>query len=117
MAAKKSVIVLATVVVGLLILTSCNNTPTVPIPPPEMTTVSPPGEDGYALVNGSSGTAAPGDVILVFNYDLQSGIISVAKEDGSFLVEIEADVGHVLLVQIKRDNDLSEEEEFVVPSS
>ena len=100
---------------GLLIVIGCNNTPTVPIPPPEMTIVSSPGEDGYALVNGVPGSAQEGDVILVFNIDLQSGVICLAEADGSFQVEIEAEAGHILFVQIKRDNDLSDEEEFVVP--
>lgn len=106
--------VVVALVLGLLL--GCNNTPTVPIPPPEMTMVSPPGQDGYATVSGDPGVAEEGDIILVFNFSLNAGVMVLAAGNGSFEVDIEAEAGDRLLVQIKRDNELSEEEELFVPS-
>jgi len=103
------------IAVGLLFLLSCDNTPTVPVPPPEMVTVMPP-ESGIATVIGDPQAASEDDVVLVFNEDQGIGVMTTALKDGSFVTEIEADVGDLLIIQIKRDNILSREEAHEVPA-
>lgn len=94
----------------------CATTPTVPVPPPELTQVSSPDPDGRTVVRGPAGTAEQDDIVLVFNYDSGLGVmLRVENEDGSFEVEVTAAVGDELLVQIKRDNRLSLEEGRIVP--
>ncbi len=109
-------IAIASVAIGLFLLLSCDNTPTVPVPPPEMVMVMPP-SSGVAMVVGPSGAASEDDVVLVFNEDQGIGVMTTAEKDGSFQTEIQATVGDLLIVQIKRDNILSREEAHEVPST
>lgn len=102
----------------LCALMSCNSTPTVPVPPPEMTfvKVSTPDSNYHVFVVGEPNAASSRDVVIVFNEDKGNGVLQDVKDDGSFSVEIAANVGDVLVVQVKRDNQLSSEEELVVPA-
>jgi len=97
---------------------ACNSTPTVPVPPPEMTFVSTssPNPENSVIVSGESSAAHEGDIVLLFNDDSGKGVMSEAMIDGSFELTIFAETGNVLILQIKRDNVLSVEKELVVPS-
>ena len=100
-------------VLGLIFvfaLVGCNTSPTVPIPPPEAIIVEPPNEEGFSQVKGEPGAAKEDDVVLVFNMDLGKGVMTVAEDDGSFEVEIEAEIGDKISVQIKRDDTVSDNE-------
>ncbi|MCU0664129.1 MAG: hypothetical protein MUC50_17600 [Myxococcota bacterium] len=95
---------------------SCNTTPTVPVPPPEVTSVSAPNESGRSIVVGPAAAAEQDDIVMVFNYDDGQGVmLRVENDDGSFEVGVEAAPGDELLIQIKRDNHLSREEGRIVP--
>jgi len=98
----------------------CDNTPTVPVPPPEMEAivVGPPdgGDEGNVTVTGASGASGAGDVVMVFDVDLGAGVMVEAEEDGSFEVIIWARVGDELVIQIKRGGGLSDEQTTIVPS-
>lgn len=98
------------------LLGACNSSPTVPIPPPEFTLiiVSSPDVDGNVTVTGEPDSADDGDVVLVFNDDTGVGAMKEAAPDGSFEIIVEAEVNHIIVVQIKRDNRLSSEEDILV---
>lgn len=98
----------------LLCWMSCNSSPTVPVPPPEMIVVNAPSEDGYAVVFGKPGAAIVGDSILVFNKNISRGVVTPVEEDGSFEVEIEASAGDRLSIQTIRNDLISENETVVV---
>jgi len=103
--------------IALIALISCNSTPTVPVPPPEMTyiSISSPDQNGQVSVVGNPNAAGSDDVIIVYNETAGSGVIEDAANDGSFSINISASTGDVIVIQIKRDNRLSVEEELVVP--
>lgn len=92
-------------------LAGCNSTPTVPIPPPDMreVTTTSPDADGFVTVLGGQSAAEPESMVLLFNEDLQSGVIETAEEDGSFEAMVEADIGNTLVLQLKVDDALSYE--------
>ncbi|MCP4678840.1 MAG: hypothetical protein GY854_25805 [Deltaproteobacteria bacterium] len=96
--------------VAIFTLVGCNSSPTVPLPPPELVHVDPPDEDGFSLIKGEPGAAEEDDVILVFNKTLGEGVMTVAEKDGSFEVEIEAEIGDKISLQIKRDDTVSDDE-------
>jgi hypothetical protein len=100
----------------LLVLPGCNNTPTVPVPPPDMreVTTTSPDADGFATIQGETGAAEPDSVVLLFNEDIESGVMETAGSDGSFQAVIEADVGHTLVLQLKVENALSYERYITV---
>lgn len=77
--------------------------------------VSTPDIDGNVNVNGQPSVASDGDIVLVFNDDTGYGAMKEAAVDGSFEVTIQAAVNHIIVVQIKRDNRLSSEENLIVP--
>jgi hypothetical protein len=101
---------------GILLFARCANTPTVPLPPPEMTTVTAPDSTGYSLVAGTTDVATGEDVAMAFNEELRLGVMAAVEADGAFEMEIEADSGHTIVVQIKRGSLLSREEVLTVPS-
>ena len=101
---------------GLLaLLGACNDAPTVPIPPPEICVVSPPDADGLCTV-GCEGGNTERNVALVYNPSWGRGVMQETDEDGSFELQIEADPGDELLIQIKYDRRLSNELAEAVPS-
>lgn len=104
---------LATVFLAL----SCNNSPTVPIPPPEAWYIISPNEDGYAVVIGEPGAADPGDVAVVHNKNSDEYAAEGVESDGSFEVEIIAEVGDKIVLHIIHDSKYSDEsDEKEVPS-
>jgi hypothetical protein len=108
--------VLLTAIGGLLaLLSACADSPTVPIPPPEICAISPPDADGICTVGCEGGSTAR-NIALVYNDSWGMGVMQETEEDGSFETQIEADVGDVLLIQIKQDRKLSAEEALTVPS-
>jgi hypothetical protein len=98
------------------IVTACDTTPTVPVPPPEVCAASVPNAEGFCEVGCDEGYT-PRDVALVYNRDWGEGVMRKTNEDGSFTLEIEADAGNVLIIQLKHDNDLSAEVAITVPAS
>jgi len=99
------------VILASFLLVTCANTPTVPVPPPDatvVTTVSPDLE-GFVDIVGGVGAAEDSSVVLVFNQRTESGVMETAAENGSFSARLEADIGDWLLLQVKRDDSLSEE--------
>lgn len=106
------------VVLGGVIVTlaGCANTPTVPVPPPEVTEIDPPEDDGWARTWAPADSVEPGDVVLVWNETGGHGVMVLAEDDGSFDTLIEATSGDEIIVQVKRDNRLSREEGHFVPN-
>jgi hypothetical protein len=102
------------VLVGILLLftLSCNNTPTVPLPPPDITVVSStsPDEDGMVNVTGGDRTVDPDSVVLLYNDDAEAGVMEPARADGSFEAKIAAEAGDVLILQYIIDRAISYEE-------
>ncbi len=93
----------------------CANTPTVPVPPPEITEIDAPEEDGWSRAWAPKESVEPGDVVLVWNETAGHGVMVLAEEDGSFDALIEASAGDEIIVQVKRNNRLSREEGHFVP--
>jgi hypothetical protein len=94
---------------------SCDNTPTVPVPPPEVLLVSAP-VGGYSQVLIDPGEAEQGDIVLVFNENSGFGVMErIESQDGSLAVDVEAEAQDRLVIQIKHDNELSIEEAHTVP--
>jgi hypothetical protein len=94
---------------------SCNSTPTVPVPPPEFCAVSPPDENGLCEVGCEEGYNER-DVALVYNENWGQGVMQATNEDGSFVAEVEADPGDVLVIQLKHASRLSAEVRLTVPA-
>ena len=111
---KKQIFQILSVFILTVSAWGCNSSPTVPIPPPTATqvTTTSPDNMGNILITGEPDTARWGDLIIVYNDSTGAGIVEEAEEDGSFEVELQADEMDVIVVQIKRGDDLSEE--FVV---
>ena len=101
---------------SVLTFTSCNSSPTVPVPPPTMTkvTTTDPDNLGYVTVIGEANAAKWGDIVLVFNDNTGVGAMKDAEIDGSFEVAIAAQKTHVLVLQIMRNAQLSDPEEITV---
>jgi hypothetical protein len=98
-----------------LLAAACDSTPTVPVPPPEICAVSAPDETGLCTVGCEQGYTQR-DVALVYNENWGSGLMQETEDDGSFQLGIEADVGDVLIVQLKHENRLSAEVRLTVPA-
>ena len=111
-------LILATIAVVLLVALGCNTTPTVPVPPPEACAIpEPPDESGYCTVECERQSDEE-DVALVFNDELGVGVMELVESvagDGSFAIEIEADPGDTITVEIKRNGELSSQKILVVP--
>ena len=99
-----------------LSIPGCSNTPTVPVPPPDMkeVTTTSPDTDGFATISGQTGAAEPDSIVLLFNEDMESGVMETAESDGSFEAVIHAEAGHTLVLQLKLDNSLSLERYITV---
>ena len=107
---------LAAIALIALSLLGCNSTPTVPVPPPELCGVTAPDTDGIAIVTCDEGQTAR-NVALVYNDNWGSGVMQETNDDGSFVVEIEANAGDGLIIQMKYDNRLSAETYLTVPDA
>ncbi|MCP4606717.1 MAG: hypothetical protein GY847_40450 [Proteobacteria bacterium] len=99
----------------LFLLVSCNSSPTVPVPPPEMWEVWPPNDEGYSVVIGQPDSAEEGDMALVTNEDLDLSEMEKVESDGSFEVEIEADIGDTIVLQILHNDSVSKKTQKEVP--
>jgi hypothetical protein len=95
---------------------SCANTPTTPLPPPDLTVVSSttPDPDGFVTVQGGANAAEPNSVVLLFNEKSGSGVMETADGNGAFTASLEAAVGDELLLQYKIDTALSYDEAITV---
>jgi hypothetical protein len=100
--------VVATVVVALFL--GCNSSPTVPVPPPNATLIqtSIPDDSGFVTVVGEPDARfGLDDVALVFNDNSGGGVMTDVKQNGAFETRIMAQVNDLLIIQIKRDSQLS----------
>jgi hypothetical protein len=114
---KSMICLLAAALFALSLLLGCNDSPTVPIPPPEAWYILTPNEDGYAVVVGLPGAADEGDAAVVHNKNSDEYAMDAVEGDGSFEVAIPAEVGDIVVLQIMRGNNVSEEsDEKEVPS-
>ncbi len=69
--------------------------------PPGALKVSMPDADGYVIVRGGAGLAAPGTPVLVINKTKNIVLTIVANEDGSFEGRVRADISDEVVVQVK----------------
>ena len=95
----------------LMLGAGCNSSPTVPVPPPQATSIeaSVPDQDGFVTVSGMPDPRyGLEDVALVFNDNTGDGVMTDVQLDGSFLTRILANYDDILIIQIKRDNHISE---------
>jgi hypothetical protein len=112
----RSAIALAVLSALLAIATGCNSTPTVPVPPPEFCGITAPDEDaGTAVVSCEAGETDR-NIALVFNDDLHRGVMQETNDAGAFSVEVEANAGDTILIQMKYDDRLSAEITEFVPA-
>lgn len=90
-------------------VSSCSNSPTVPLPPPDMTviTATTPDEEGFVTVSGGEEAAEPESIVLLFNETSESGVMEAADPDGSFEARLEAARGDSLVLQYKVDAEIS----------
>jgi hypothetical protein len=112
----RAAITLAMLPALLAIATGCNSTPTVPVPPPEFCGVTPPDIDGIVIVNCDGGQTAR-NIALVFNDELGRGVMQETNEDGSFSIQVEANVDDPIIIQIMYDDRLSAEVYMTVPAA
>jgi hypothetical protein len=103
--------------IGLLLFVGCDDSPAGRLPPPETTYVTPPNPQGYATVSGAAGTAYGDEVVLVYNEDTGVGVMESVDEDGEFEVQVAAEIGDVIVVQIKLGYALSPEQMYEIPAS
>lgn len=104
------------VLVGMFLLSTvgCNNTPTVPLPPPEVVSSTSPDGDGFVTVVGGVDDADPESIVLLYNEETESGVMEAAEENGTFEVRVAAEPGDTLVLQYKIANALSYEETIIV---
>ena len=96
----------------LFAIAGCNNTPTVPLPPPDVTVVSTtePDTDGMVTVTGGDNAADPDSIVLLYNEDAETGVMEAAEQNGAFEARVEAKSGDTLVLQYKIDSAISYEE-------
>ncbi|MBN2716385.1 MAG: hypothetical protein JXX14_11060 [Deltaproteobacteria bacterium] len=102
-----------TLVTIILVLwgAGCNSSPTVPVPPPQATLIqtSVPDPDGFVTVSGAPDPRfGIDDVALVFNDNRGIGVMTDVQQNGAFETRITAQLNDLLIIQIKRDNKISE---------
>jgi hypothetical protein len=82
---------------------SCNNTPTLPLPPPvAQATID---EQGFALVVGEVHALA---YVSVLNESTDQGVITRADDEGHFETRLAAEVGDLLTVWQDIGGEISE---------
>ncbi len=108
--------VVALMMAAAITTLSCNNSPTVPLPPPDMTEVShtPPDEDGFVTVSGDPESAEPESIVLLFNETQGHGVMETAAEDGAFEASVQANPGNTLELQLTDQDKLSDIRYIVV---
>jgi hypothetical protein len=94
---------LACALLLVLACASCNNTPTLPLPPPvAQATLD---EQGFALVTGEVHAHA---YVSVLNESTEAGVITRADGEGRFQARLEAEVGDLLTIWQDVAGELSE---------
>ena len=106
MKCKWSIVPLGVVVLSVL---GCNNSPTVPLPPPDVAVISSsePDEDGVVVVTGGDDAAEPDSIVLLYNDDSKSGVMEPADGNGSFEAAIPAVAGDTLILRYMIDDEIS----------
>ena len=94
---------------------ACDSTPTVPVPPPEICEASVPTAEDLCTVTCESSSTLK-DVALVYNDSIGEGVMRATADDGSFSVDVTAQSGDDIIVQMKQDDRLSAEVWLIVPS-
>jgi undecaprenyl-diphosphatase len=99
-----------------ILFVSCANTPTTPLPPPDLTVVSTttPDTDGFVTVVGGTNAAEPDSVVLLFNEKTGSGVMETADNNGAFTASLEAAAGDELVLQYKIETAISYDEAITV---
>ena len=104
----------ATVLWGIVLLTcaQCNNTPTVPLPPPDVTVISSsePDDDGVVVVKGEEEAAEPESIVLLYNDTSKSGVMKPANRVGAFEAAVPAEAGDTLVLRYMIDDEISYKE-------
>ena len=103
-----------TVLFFVIVMAGCDNTPTVPIPPPEMVVVSAPA-DGYTEVVGEPGSVEDDALVIILNEAISEGVISEAETDGSFYAVVKAQPKDTLSVRQAVELKISKPSFFTVP--
>ncbi len=76
------------------VATACA-TPTLPLPPPDALTISPPDVDGIVTVTGE---VLPDAYVYCLNLDTEMGVFLRADDTGMFTIRIPAESGQYLSV-------------------
>lgn len=111
---RRALLLIAAVAAVGFLVAACDSTPTVPVPPPEFCEAAVP-VGGLCTVSCASNNTEI-DVALVYNDTLGEGVMQETEDDGSFVVQVAAEEGDKLIVQLKQDNNLSAEVYLTVPS-
>ena len=113
---RMSHLMLALLTASALLALSCNNSPTVPLPPPDMTSVSytPPDDDGFVTVTGEPESAEPDSIVLLFNETQGHGVMETAADNGAFEASVMASPGNTLELQVTDQDKLSDIRYIVV---
>ncbi|MCC7542516.1 MAG: hypothetical protein IT379_40240 [Deltaproteobacteria bacterium] len=80
-----------------LVLSACNG-PTLPLPPPATPMLIVDAASGTVTLRGGPGNVAPRALVIVYNEDLERGVVVMATEQGEWEATVEAVVGHSLTV-------------------
>ncbi len=93
----------------LLAFLGCNNTPTVPLPPPDVTVISSsePDENGVVIVTGDEEAAEPESIVLLYNDTTKAGVMEPANAAGAFEAAVPAEAGDVLVLRYMIDDEIS----------
>lgn len=97
-----------------LVSTSCNTTPTLPLPPP-LATASVPDEQGFSLVEGQAEADAYVSVLNEDSPETEKGVITQADQEGAYSVKVKAKSDDRLIVWQTVDGESSELRRLFVP--
>jgi hypothetical protein len=103
---------LPTLRAALLALGACNTTPTLPLPPPVVSAITAPDENGLVSVRGAALERA---YVSILNNDTSEGVITQAADDGSFQATIAASAGDRLEVWQEQNGESGEHLDIGVP--
>lgn len=95
----------------------CDSSPTVPVPPPQATLIktTTPDVNGFVTVTGAPDPRfGIQDVALVFNDDTGVGAMTDVEDNGGFETRIQAQINHLLVIQILRGGRVSQGTEIPV---
>jgi len=97
---------------SVLAFQACNTTPTLPLPPPVVSSISTPDANGLVSVRG---TALQRAYVSVLNDNSNEGVITRADDAGAFSAEIAAQAGDRLELWQEQDGELGEHVDIGVP--